>query len=512
MKIRDFIGQYRNHPVLFIGTGFSLRYLENSYTWNDLLEKITFELTGNRENYLDLKASHKIDSGYDYPKIASDLEKIFNETVRNDRDGKFKDINDIFYKNMEDGIQLSRLKTYICEILGSLKRRDDIKNEIPELIKAKKNISSIITTNYDQLIEEIFDFIPLIGNDILLSEPYGSLYKIHGSVTDPRSIIISHDDYRIFDERYDLIRAQLLSLFIHNPIIFIGYSVTDQNIKNLLRVIFKYVPPNTELAEKIRSNFLLVEYDSGSDSDDVVWHDIDIEGFATTIRVNKIATDNYKQIYRQIARLNLPVSAMDIRKVQNIFKDIKLGGDIRVKVADDIDSMQNSEKILIVSSEKNVSYVYKDKRDFIISYFDIIEEKNRDIIKIIDNLTIPANEWFPSFRYSQICPELECADTIKRNQEEKILQFAEGLPTRFRVSHTSIEDVLDDDSIAASYKESAIFWTILHNNIPLGNVREYLTSLPEINTSNRRILCIYDYKTALEIQQRQGKKSTKRAK
>ena len=32
----------------------------------------------------------------------------------------------------------------------------------------------------DRHILKIFDFSPLIGNDILLSNPYGSVYKIHG--------------------------------------------------------------------------------------------------------------------------------------------------------------------------------------------------------------------------------------------------------------------------------------------------------------------------------------------
>ncbi len=49
MDIFDFINNYKNHPVLFIGTGFSLRYLENSYSWEGLLKKIAFELKGNNE-------------------------------------------------------------------------------------------------------------------------------------------------------------------------------------------------------------------------------------------------------------------------------------------------------------------------------------------------------------------------------------------------------------------------------------------------------------------------------
>jgi len=119
-----------------------------------------------------------------------------------------------------------------------------MKEEIAELKKIRKNIGSVITTNYDKFIEEIFEFNPLIGNNILLSNPYGSVYKIHGCVSDINKIIITSEDYENFLKKYELIRAQLLSLFIHNPIIFIGYNLADENIKNILKTIFTYIEPN----------------------------------------------------------------------------------------------------------------------------------------------------------------------------------------------------------------------------------------------------------------------------
>ncbi len=90
----------------------------------------------------------------------------------------------------------------------------------------------------------------------MLSNPYGSVYKIHGCVSDIQNIIITEEDYERFDKRYELIRAQLLSLFIHNPIIFIGYSISDVNIKNILKTIFMCIEPNSKNAERIRKNFL----------------------------------------------------------------------------------------------------------------------------------------------------------------------------------------------------------------------------------------------------------------
>ncbi|CDL24277.1 FIG00847870: hypothetical protein [Klebsiella pneumoniae IS53] len=238
MEIQEFVGHYKNHPVLFIGTGFSLRYLQNSFSWNGLLEFISFELTENEEFYYDLKAESMVNGEYSYDLLASKLELEFNKRLAEDRKGKFVKINDIFYDSMKEGIKLSRFKIYLTQLLTPLMIKPEKSNEIDALIRARKNIGSVITTNYDRLCEKFFEFNPLIGNDILLSNPYGSVYKIHGCVSDSNNIIITREDYDNFNNKYELIRAQLLSIFIHNPIIFIGYSISDSNIKSLLKTIF----------------------------------------------------------------------------------------------------------------------------------------------------------------------------------------------------------------------------------------------------------------------------------
>ena len=47
MNVKEFISKYNNHPVLFIGTGVSLRYINNSYSWDGLLKKVIEDVSGN---------------------------------------------------------------------------------------------------------------------------------------------------------------------------------------------------------------------------------------------------------------------------------------------------------------------------------------------------------------------------------------------------------------------------------------------------------------------------------
>ncbi|ENW3566464.1 SIR2 family protein, partial [Neisseria gonorrhoeae] len=247
----------------------------------------------------------------------------------------------------------------------------------------------------------IFEFNPLIGNDILLSNPYGSVYKIHGCVDDPSKIIITKKDYEKFKEKYELIRAQLLSLFIHNPIIFLGYNVGDENIKEILKTIFTYVEPNSPSANKIRRNFLLVEYEPESNNEDIVEHDIDITGFST-IRINKIKTDNFSQIYKALAELTLPISAMDVRKFQSIAKEIYTGGNIKVSFTEDMDNLNNSDKVVAIGSTKTISYNFQTTSEMMSNYFKIIEEENSQLLKLIDKHSIASTQYFPIYGFSRI--------------------------------------------------------------------------------------------------------------
>src|SRR5690625_3071573 len=175
MNIKNFVGQFTNHPILFIGTGFSMRYIENSFSWDKLLEHAAYELKGNESYYLDLKYKYR----HDYPMIATSIEEEFDRVLMKNVAEEFKSTNKQFYDYIKKDVHVSRFKIYLSHVLSDYRIKEDMYNEILELKKVRKNISSIITTNYDTFIEDIFEFNPLIGNEILLSNTYGSVYKIH---------------------------------------------------------------------------------------------------------------------------------------------------------------------------------------------------------------------------------------------------------------------------------------------------------------------------------------------
>lgn len=493
MHIHEFISGFKNHPVLFIGTGMSLRYLEGSYTWDQLLHHITLQITNNEEKYYDIKAKYSIEDRFDYASIASEVQDLFIKKTTEKRKGKFETVNDIFYENMKRGKKLNRFKIYLSKVFEKLHYKENMELEIQKFKKIRKNIGSVITTNYDCMIEDIFDFNPLIGNEILLSNPYGSVYKIHGCVKDSEKIIISREDYDEFDRKYELIRAQLLSLFIHNPIIFLGYSMGDKNIKDILKTIYTYVDPNSDTAEQIRSNFLLVEYDKGNDNQEVVEHDIVLEE-NQTVRINKIKTDDYNTIYDGLSSLQLPVSAMDVRKVQNIVKEIYSGGKIKVSITEDLNELSNEDKVLVIGSDNTIRYVYQTSSEVIKNYFEIIEEENIQLLNIIDKFKIQPQQYFPIYGFHILNSNLKSAGKLKSQQNEKLEKVMKSLPSNCRKQYKTIESIIKDEEIAATNKKKVIFYSVMNGYIDLKDLEEYLRVYDnKTQTDFRMLLCAYDY-------------------
>lgn len=510
MKIEQFINRFQNHPILFIGTGISLRYLENSYSWGNLLKTISENISGNTFHFQDLKnqAYSNETKSYDYAKIATILEKELDDVAEyklgTTKPDYINQINRVYYDSMEKEVHASRMKIFISQLLAELKYKEDMDNEIDMLKKTRKNIACIITTNYDKLIEDVFHFNPLIGNEILLSNPYGSVYKIHGSVDDHNSIVITSDDYKEFNTKYDLIRAQLISLFIHNPIVFLGYSISDENIKQILETIFSYVDYTDELSEKIRSNFLLVEHKLGSNNSEVIEHDININ--RTIIRINKLITDDYCQLYEALSNIRLPISAIDVRKVRDIVGDIYKGGNPEdipaVRITEDIEDLDNSDKVLAIGTERTISYEFRTIREMILDYFNIVEENNFQILDTIDKQTINSNQFFPIFAFSKINTSIKKTNKLKDNQAQKMDQIKRNIEGTCKTEFTEIDPILKLD-LSQSKQDRCIIWNVFEGNISLDNLKDFIISYSEkrklsrINllssTAYKRFVCVYDY-------------------
>ncbi|HDH6084734.1 TPA: SIR2 family protein, partial [Staphylococcus aureus] len=220
----------------------------------------------------------------------------------------------------------------------------------------------------------------------------------------------------------------------------------DENIRDILETIYKYVDVNSDLSERIRRNFLLVEFDEGSKNKEVVEHDIQLEN-NKVIRINKIKTEDYISIYKALGNLELSVSAMDIRKVQNVVKDIYKGGKTKVEITEDIDDLNNSEKILAIGSTKTIKYEFQTVPELMQKYFQIEEEENKQILDVINKQIIQKNQFFPIYCFSNINSNINNIEKFKKQQIEKIKNILKSLEDRFKIECFTIEEISNNSYI-----------------------------------------------------------------
>ena len=121
---------------------------------------------------------------------------------------------------------ISPFKMYLAPYVKhvNLYHRKDLDSELSKFKSLKTKITAIITTTYDLFLEkEIFpeDYTVFVNqSDLFGADSYNiaEIYKIHGSATDAKSIIITEKDYEKFNSSRKLIIAKMLTLFAESPI------------------------------------------------------------------------------------------------------------------------------------------------------------------------------------------------------------------------------------------------------------------------------------------------------
>lgn len=218
--------------TLFIGSGFSIWYGYPSWKnlFIDFCNKILSERL-NKKSYLD-DMKDKVKKGYDIP-------KAFNEVINELRldENYLKEFLISYFKEID---RINKEEKFSFPGIDLEKYR--------LLLKLSK-YCRVITTNFDTLIEDIFeekfninprifyyDSDKLNKKFFLKDKNNYSILKLHGDVNRKETLIITGEDYKriISNKDYKIIRQALKENFASEINIFIGYIISDENIKKLL--------------------------------------------------------------------------------------------------------------------------------------------------------------------------------------------------------------------------------------------------------------------------------------
>ncbi|QNR69773.1 SIR2 family protein [Paenibacillus peoriae] len=312
-KISTLLNDSNSRPILFVGAGISRRYI-SSPDWIGLLEYF-IEANPNKKYPIGYYTQDRMDK---LPEVGSLIaNEYYDFAWQKQAEGIFP--KEVYSTSFSRSIFL---KQRISEFLGSKMSEfavngHNYQEELEALIRITPH--AVVTTNYDMLMEHIFPkHNPIIGQQVIRareSTNYGHLLKIHGCVTQPSEIVISKEDYDVFMGKQKYLIAKLLTYFMEYPIIFLGYALSDENIKSILSDVSEIIKSDDD--EPV-SNIWFIEWqedpipDKAKAPTDKV---VDL-GNGKTIRINYLLVNSFTELFVSLQQnINEPVDI--IRELEN---------------------------------------------------------------------------------------------------------------------------------------------------------------------------------------------------
>lgn len=200
----------------------------------------------------------------------------------------------------------------ICEVDCSPSEGHRILAELP--------IKTYWTTNYDQLIEtaiaeagKIAD-IKIVTENLTTHKPRRdvTLYKMHGDISNPASIVITRDDYESYSRQKGLFTLSLKSDLLSKTFLFLGFSFYDPNLLHIMAQL------RLSTSERNRTHYCIYrsahrdDYDSDEDYSyaqkrERLWIN-DIERYGVKI----ISIEDYSDITCILRQVQILVSRRSI--------------------------------------------------------------------------------------------------------------------------------------------------------------------------------------------------------
>ena len=382
-KLENILNKTDSLPFLFIGSGFSRRYL-GLPNWRELLEY--FAKICLPDNPLAFMTYQHKAGNDNLPRIAELIEKDFN-------DNWYKNITNISKQEIEF-VKRNNASPFKCKVSNYINSFKTLPNHgllADELALfgriAKRSLSGVITTNYDCLLEKLLsDYTVYCNQDELLFSPLQDvyeIYKIHGSITQPSTIVLTQKDYDIQDRKTVYLAAKLLTIFVEHPIIFIGYSVNDSDIRKILNSITQCLSEK-QLVD-LKNRFLFVNWSENKTNNEIGELQYPFEN-GKYLPMTQLNVTDYKAVFSVLSKKQSVYDLSLLRRLKHDVYKVILNNEEKAEkyISVWLDSSENTniKKVIGVSRNLEQEYSMPNGDDL---YLDIVfDDKKYDSTLLID--------------------------------------------------------------------------------------------------------------------------------
>ncbi|MCC4347425.1 SIR2 family protein [Limosilactobacillus reuteri] len=453
---------------------------------------------------------------------------ILQTTIKNKFDELFFD-----EKVNVDGLsikdaQKNRISPFKWDLANRFKKIDlkesiDL-DELSLYEQLLKKSRIIVTTNYDSFIENIliqkFNQNPTIyvGNKGFFDNTNGwsEIYKIHGSTTDPKSIVITKEDYDEYDKNSVLISAKILSSMIDSPIIFLGYSLQDRNIRNLLSDFSKQLP--AEDPRKSANRIFVINRKENEKALDERIYTLEDSNITCTL----IDTDNYKELFKKLLKINEGATPYEVKKYQRLIRKLIISSGQKGSLhsvmisPDNLDTLENkidqNDPVVMALGEAKYFYVYPDLLSYIEDYFNNTNKYAPEVALAFAAREGNSRTRIPFSKYWHKIANLEEINLSESNKKKLLDKISycgdlrsikNSINSSYQIHFTSIEKISKQSGNSSIKKYELLSYNIdsldldeLKNfiiNQAIPDFKASITKGTNLKSSIRKFLLAYDF-------------------
>ncbi|GMA48678.1 hypothetical protein GCM10025857_39880 [Alicyclobacillus contaminans] len=217
--------------------------------------------------------------------------------------------------------------------------------------------------------------------------------------------------------------GKLIHLFTENPVIFLGYSLTDVSVQRLLVDIFSCVESPYDF-KRLKERLIYVEYDkkeSGVDIGDLIK---DVDG--RSIHMTKIRLSNYMVLLEHMSEMEKITKLKEVLwlkdLVQNLVVNYQGSKTKIIQMSDDSEDYSGDEVVVAIGKEKDIPDTLQERgllglegddifRDIVFNDMPTVSSKE-SLLKALEKLshrnsrTLPVHKYLKGFQ-GEIPPVLQ---------------------------------------------------------------------------------------------------------
>lgn len=337
-KLSDVAGWYRaKRLVLVLGAGTSISC--GLPDWNTLLQKLLLISINSDEDNADLEHNNK--------ERDSILAKTFRSVFEPNPLISARYLHNYFkHEHPTATVTFEKaIRDVLYEDIDNVHKESDLLKEIRQFCIApdrSPNLNSIITYNYDNLLEQCLDnidvdipFVPIHSRGMTYDNHELPIYHVHGylpqvgQITYKNKVVLSEDGYhKQYTNVYGWSNLIQINKFKDYNCLFIGLSFSDPNLRRLLDIskkergdndIHHYCIKERPKLEKVKMRLEKLFYED---------KEIVNKKVAAKLELNVIAKDliNLMEKFEEIDAISFGVNILwvdDLEYIPNLLKKMR---------------------------------------------------------------------------------------------------------------------------------------------------------------------------------------------